>query len=841
MQKINRRFIAICMTMILFVTACPLQKADVNAQTTYTFRSENQEVEISLREIKDNDYWYEYYLTVFNHSSQSVCDWSIELNVSDLSKFSKAFECSAKVDQSAGTLTVKGAGNNKVVAAGSSVSSDGSFKLGFSSAVSFTGGKITYSHGTQSSTGGVGYGNTYLDNYKCEYNLTGEAKTMAYGDTPVGKHGKLHVEGTRLTDEHGQSVILRGASTHGVHWGEWRPFVNKAAFRNLRDEWGVDMIRLVNYVTQGGYTQGAQGTLDTCIKNGVSYADELGMYAIIDWHVHAENPNDKKTEAIAFFDKYSKLYADHDNIIYEICNEPTGTPWAQIRPYAEDVVRTIRANDPDAIIVVGTNNWSQDVDEVATTGGGRINDANVMYTIHFYSGTHGQSLRNKVTTALDAGTPVFCTEFGICDASGNGGFNLEEADRWIDYFEEKGISYSCWSLCNKDESASMISPQCDKKSGWVNSDLGATGAWLINTYRSKRNDIPDATPNPSSNPTGSPTGNPSGGSVTNPTGTPTGNPSGGTGTNPTGAPTGNPSGGTGTNPTGSPTGNPSGGTVTNPTGDPSGNPSGGSVTNPTGDPSGTTSPGALNPGASGTPSATVTPAPGTSADSKTQTGSEADITGGTESDLVEKEDNTAIAANADLINTGVQSVWSGNKIITKWGGVKGAAGYEIYVTNCGSKMTKECLVGIAGANQKSFSTTKIKDKKLVPSAIYEVTVKAYRLEGGKKIYIAKSFVLHVAGNSHKKYTNAKKIKLSAKALTLKKGKSRVLKATVTRQDKKKKILSVKHAPSMRYITTNKKVAVVSGKGKVKAVGKGKCDIYFVAQNGVKAKVKVSVK
>ena len=153
------------------------------------------------------------------------------------------------------------------------------------------------------------------------------------------------------------------------------------------------------------------------------------------------------------------------------------------------MVNTIRANDPDAIIVVGTNTWSQDVDEVATNGG-KIDDPNVMYTIHFYSGSHGESLREKVRTALKAGTPVFCTEFGVCDASGNGGFNLEEADRWIDFFEENGISYCCWSLSKKNESASMLSPECNKVNGFTNADLGATGAWLINTYRSRGGETP---------------------------------------------------------------------------------------------------------------------------------------------------------------------------------------------------------------------------------------------------------------------------------------------------------------------------------------------------------------
>lgn len=518
MEIVKRRkkhFLALLLSLALLVSLCPDISTLVSAQEetgkVYTYQSDNGEVSISLKEVKDNDNWYEYYLSVSNQSAQSVCDWSVVLNCSDVSKYSKAFECSGRTDETAGTITVQGMGNNKVVAAGSTISSSESFKLGFGSPVTFTGGKISYSYGTQSSVedtaGGVGYGNTYLDDYYCKYNLTGEAKTIDFADTPLGKHGKLHVDGTQLTDEHNQPTLLRGASTHGMHWGEMTPFVNKEAFQNLRDEWGVDMIRLVSYVTQGGYTQGSQSTLDDCIQRGVSYADDLGMYAIIDWHIHAENPNDTKSSAITFFDKYSKLYGDHDNILYEICNEPTGTPWNQLKPYAEEIVKTIRANDPDAIIIVGTNTYSQDVDEVATNGG-KLNDQNVMYTIHFYSGTHGQSYRDKVTTALNAGTPIFCTEFGICDASGNGGFNLDEADNWIEYFEQKGISYCCWSLCNKDESASMISPQCNKKSGWVASDLGATGAWLVNTYRSRQGSIPDVTAKPQESPSGSATQKP---------------------------------------------------------------------------------------------------------------------------------------------------------------------------------------------------------------------------------------------------------------------------------------------------------------------------------------------
>lgn len=501
-QKV-RKVWAYVLVFALLAGICPWQAEPVKAESGKSFSSENGEVEITLTESKVNEYWYEYYLAVTNHSSQSIRDWQLTLSVNDISKYKDCYGCQATVKND--KLVVKGLGNGKIVAAGNTYKVDGDFKICFGGEVSFTGAEITYEYGSQSTGGGnegsVGSGATFIDGYQCNYTLTGQTKDIVYEDTPYGKHGALHVDGLQIKDKNNQPFTLRGASTHGMHWGDGETFLNKTAFQNLRDEWGVNMVRLVSYVTQGGYTEGSKDKLDKHIQEGVSDLTDLGMYAIIDWHVHAENPNDTKSQAIEFFDTYSKMYKDQSNIIYEICNEPTGTPWNQIRPYAVDVVNTIRANDPDAIIVVGTNTWSQDVDEVATNGG-KLDDPNVMYTIHFYSGSHRENLREKVRTALKAGTPVFCTEFGICDASGNGGFDLEEADRWIDFFEENGISYCCWSLSKKNESASMISPECSKVNGFTNEDLGGTGAWLINTYRSRGGETqnPDASATPSATP-----------------------------------------------------------------------------------------------------------------------------------------------------------------------------------------------------------------------------------------------------------------------------------------------------------------------------------------------------
>ena len=102
-------------------------------------------------------------------------------------------------------------------------------------------------------------------------------------------------------------------------------------------------------------------------------------------------------------------------MIYETYNEPTGVTWAQIKPYHEAVVAAIRAVDTDNLIVLGTPNWSQDVDLAAADP---VAGTNLLYTLHFYACTHKQSLRDKANKAISMGLPLFVTEFGATPADG---------------------------------------------------------------------------------------------------------------------------------------------------------------------------------------------------------------------------------------------------------------------------------------------------------------------------------------------------------------------------------------------------------------------------------------
>ena len=456
-----------------------------------------------------NDYYAEYSFSITNNSSETVRGIQILIPTSGSVDVGYVEGFSAVYDAALGGVV---AYYSTEIAAGATVSSSTN-KVGFGKQPSISVGE---SNVIAVNCAGPSTGD------ELNYELTGR-KDVAYADTPVGRHGKLSVQKVDgyaapiMVDQNGVPTQLRGASTHGMHW--FPQYVNQNAFQTLRDDWGINMVRLVCYprdVGSVGYLTGGDSTkqqLDTLIQNGVDYATKLGMYALVDWHVHAYNPNEYLKEAKIFFTKYATMYKDHDNVLYEICNEPTGTNWysgngKDLYTYCSEVIKTIRAIDPDAIIICGTNTWSQDVDQVAAKPMKALGYENIMYTFHFYSATHKENLMEKVRLATKDGTPIFVTEFGICSADGNGSYDTENADRWIALLDELNISFACWSYSNCNEKSAYFKSSCSNAGGdWTADDLTTTGKWLINTCRAHEEKENASYPavSPSAEPTKAPT------------------------------------------------------------------------------------------------------------------------------------------------------------------------------------------------------------------------------------------------------------------------------------------------------------------------------------------------
>lgn len=292
--------------------------------------------------------------------------------------------------------------------------------------------------------------------------------------------GALSVEGTKLVDDNGNGVLLKGISTHGLAW--YPDYVNEDCIRQLKEEWGANVFRLAMYTAEyGGFCSGGdKESLKALVKDGVKYATDNDMYVIIDWHILSDgNPNTYLEDAKGFFEEMSEEYADYTNVLYEICNEPNGgTSWSDVKSYAEEVIEVIRENDEDGIILVGTPNWSQYVEQAAADPIEGYD--NIMYTLHFYAATHKEDLREAMVRAVEAGLPIFVSEYGICDASGNGGIDEYQANQWVELLNQYQISYVAWNLSNKSETSAVIKSSCSKTSGFTLEDLSDSGKWLYN-------------------------------------------------------------------------------------------------------------------------------------------------------------------------------------------------------------------------------------------------------------------------------------------------------------------------------------------------------------------------
>jgi endoglucanase len=198
-------------------------------------------------------------------------------------------------------------------------------------------------------------------------------------------------------------------------------------------------------------------------------AIDNNIYVIIDWHSHTIKLN----EAKVFFTEMAGKYGKNPHIIYEIFNEPVKDSWPAIKDYSIELIKTIRAIDPDNIILVGSPHWDQDIHLVADDPIKGF--SNIMYTSHFYAATHGKSLRDRCDYAIKKGVPIFISESAGMEASGNGPINYTEWQSWIDWCQANKISLVTWSIADKNESCSMLKTSASSTGEWKEQDLKEAG------------------------------------------------------------------------------------------------------------------------------------------------------------------------------------------------------------------------------------------------------------------------------------------------------------------------------------------------------------------------------
>ncbi len=309
----------------------------------------------------------------------------------------------------------------------------------------------------------------------------------------VAAHGALQVRGTKLLGRNGETVVLRGMSSHGINW--YPRYLNGNAMQTLAGH-GANVQRIAMYTeAHRAYLEYPEENLNY-LYMGVESALGADMYAIVDWHILKDrDPNTHSDAAEDFFQQVTAHYGNHPGILYEICNEPNGdTTWEDVVEYADRVIPVIRANAPDAVILVGVPNYCTDFS-------GPLRDPlpydNLMYVLHRYIETSSaeQSPPYLLKKLVEAELPVFVSEWGItCEWEDSLPesedrtaleLHLENTEPFLDYMEAHQISWTAWALSNSNECHSILRRDCDKYSGWDEDDLTDFGRLVFQRFRER--------------------------------------------------------------------------------------------------------------------------------------------------------------------------------------------------------------------------------------------------------------------------------------------------------------------------------------------------------------------
>ncbi|MCO1575966.1 glycoside hydrolase family 5 protein [Crossiella sp. SN42] len=303
--------------------------------------------------------------------------------------------------------------------------------------------------------------------------------------TPAAINGQLKVCGLQLCNKNGKPIQLRGMSTHGIQW--YSQCLKTASLDALAKDWGGDVLRIAMYIQEGGYETNPRKFTDM-VHGYIEEATKRGLYALIDWHqLTPGDPNHNTARAKTFFKEIAQRHKDKTNIIYDIANEPNGVSWSRIKTYAEAVMPTIRAEDPDSLILVGTHGWGSlgisDGRNEQDIINNQINIPNIMYTFHFYAASHKQQYLDAFTRAA-AKLPLFVTEFGTQTASGDGGNDFTWSQKYLDFMKQKKISWTNWNFSDDNRSGAVFKPgTCAGNNFSGTGVLKPAGAWIRERMR----------------------------------------------------------------------------------------------------------------------------------------------------------------------------------------------------------------------------------------------------------------------------------------------------------------------------------------------------------------------
>ena len=228
--------------------------------------------------------------------------------------------------------------------------------------------------------------------------------------------GQLHISGSKILDKNNHEVLLHGASIPTIiSLTDENPsrdgITNLNSLHTLRN-WGANVVRLFA-AADNHYSPAFIGNEDAFTiqyKKIIDMAIQSDMYIVVNWDGARNNGSSFTPEAVDFFTRISSAYPNDPHIIYEIWNEPEDSnDWTDVHNHANAVIPAIRANSPNAVVLVGTPGWDY---HALYTEGHELSYSNIMYVFHMYMNSMRGSTVERLIQQVEAGVPIIVTEWG---------------------------------------------------------------------------------------------------------------------------------------------------------------------------------------------------------------------------------------------------------------------------------------------------------------------------------------------------------------------------------------------------------------------------------------------
>jgi hypothetical protein len=305
--------------------------------------------------------------------------------------------------------------------------------------------------------------------------------------------GKLRKNGKYLVDNNNKQVEIMGIGTH--HLLQYKHLHTYENFKTLK-YYGVNCIRMSAYLTDFtfvkskmemaiGYLNAKQETLDH-MDSIIEKCIDLGLYVIVDFHcMQNEGGVTQYTQdAVEFFEHFASKYANVPNVLYELLNEPFDNTIESLSDFIAQTTNVIKTYVNDPVIILGKG--ASTVDEIYTwlTSNG-YNDIFISFHSYVADPNTGDQAPRLEDYFLTKGYPIFVTEWGNADLSGDGELDDALAISYLNKLHDLGVPNVFWKFTNQDMTTSVLKYRDVAYwgyGGFIDNDLSHNGKLFFDKF-----------------------------------------------------------------------------------------------------------------------------------------------------------------------------------------------------------------------------------------------------------------------------------------------------------------------------------------------------------------------